>query len=221
VKPFLCLLLLGITLRPALADDSQKIASLVKETQKLVTDANTLAVALWIPSDLFAEVLKNNTRITDDTKKDLLKTEQDYVVIGLVDAKKGGQAGLSFTSQDDVLKTAKLTAPGGQTLAPLTDASLPPTVQSLVGTMKPMFAGMMGRLGQNLLLIVFPNKDSGGKKVADPLGEGRLTFVENEHSFSWRLPLASLLPEKVCPECGEHLPGNYKYCPYDGTKLPD
>jgi hypothetical protein len=220
VNRILCFLLVVIGVLPAVADDSQQIASLVKETQKVQTDAGTLAVALWIPVQMFQDVLKGNPKVTDDAKKDLLKTAQDYVLIAVVDAKKG-QSGLSFTPSDDILKSAKLTAPDGQTVTPLADANLNPAAQNLVGVVKPLFAGMMGRLGQNFELLVFPGADSAGQKVADPMGEGRLTLAENEHSFSWRLPLASLLPEKICPKCGEHLPGNYKYCPYDGTKLSD
>jgi hypothetical protein len=85
--------------------------------------------------------------------------------------------------------------------------------------MKPLMANFMGRFGQNLTFVVFPGKDSEGNKVADALGEGHLVLFENGHTFSWRLPLASLLPEKICPKCGEHLPGSYKFCPYDGTNL--
>jgi hypothetical protein len=218
VNRILCFLLVIIGVWPAVADDGQQIASLVRETQKVVSDSGTLAVALWIPIQMFQDVIKTDTKVTADKQQDLLKTAQDYVLIALVDARKG-QTGLSFTPSEDILKSAKLTGPDGQTVTALADANLNPAAQNLVGVVKPLFAGMMGRLGQNFQLLVFPGADSDGKKLADPMGEGRVTLAENEHSFSWRLPLASLFPEKICPKCGEHLPGNYKYCPYDGTKL--
>jgi hypothetical protein len=85
--------------------------------------------------------------------------------------------------------------------------------------MKPIFANMMGQFGQNTIFVVFPGKGSDGDKLIDPYKEGQLSFVENGHSFSWRLPLGSLRPDETCPKCGEVLPGNYKFCPYDGTKL--
>ena len=44
-----------------------------------------------------------------------------------------------------------------------------------------------------------------------PAGLGRREHVENI--------LGSLLPDETCPKCGEVLPGNYKFCPYDGTRL--
>jgi hypothetical protein len=85
--------------------------------------------------------------------------------------------------------------------------------------MKPVFANMMGQFGQNTIFVVFPGKGADGDQLIDPYKEGQLSFVENGHSFSWRLPLGSLLPDETCPKCGEVLPGNYKFCPYDGTKL--
>jgi hypothetical protein len=206
---------------PVLAEDTQKITSLIKETQKLETNSEGFVVAWWITKQYWEESLKNSRLVIDTQKQELLKALQEYTVISVLDAKKAGTDGFSFTSAEDILKTATLTDPDGQTLSPVADSDLSPGAQNLFAIMKPLLANMLGRFGQNLVFVVFPGKDSGGKSVADPLGAGRLTFVENDHSFSWRLPLASLLQEKICPNCGEHLPGNYKFCPYDGTKLSD
>ena len=214
-----CLLLIIVGLQPAVAEDTQKVTSLLKETQKLTTDADTVVVAWWIPNQYWEESLKNNPQVTDAQKEDFRKTLQDYTVVCVVDVKKGGLAVFNFTPAEDIIKTAKLADPDGETLTPLADSDLTPAAQNFLGMMKPVFANTLGKLGQNCALVVFPSKDSNGKMVADPLGEGRLSFVENGHSFSWRLPLASLLPEKICPQCQEHLPGSYHFCPYDGAKL--
>jgi hypothetical protein len=219
VNRLFCLLLIIVGLQTALAEDTQKVMSLIKETQKFTTDADTLAVAWWIPNQYWEESLKNNPRVTDAQKEDLRKALLDYIVVCVVDAKKGGLAIFNFTPAGDIIKTAQLTDPDGETLTPLADSDLTPAAQNLLGMMKPVFANMLGKLGQNSVFVLFPSKDSNGKMVADPLGEGRLSFVENGHSFSWRLPLASLLPEKICPKCQEHLPGSYHFCPYDGAKL--
>jgi hypothetical protein len=219
VNRLFCLLLIIVGLQPALAEDTQKVTSLIKETQKLTTDVDTLVLAWWIPNQYWEESLKNNPRITDAQKEDLRNALQDYTVVCVVDAKKGGLAVFNFTPAEDIIKTAKLTDPDGETLTPLADSDLTPAAQNHLSMMKPVFANLLGKLGQNSVFVVFPSKDSNGKMVADPLGEGRLSFVENGHSFSWRLPLASLLPEKICPKCQEHLPGSYHFCPYDGAKL--
>ena len=164
MKRFLCLLVIVAGLRPAVADDSQQIASLVRETQKVQADSGNLAVALkWIPVQMFQDVLKGDSKVTDDQKKDLLKTAQDYVLIAVVDAKKG-PSGLSFTSADDILKSAKLTGPDGQTVTPLADANLNPVAQNLVGVVKPLFAGMMGRLARTFSYSYFLAQTVPGKK---------------------------------------------------------
>jgi hypothetical protein len=201
-----------------LAEDSQKITSLVKETQKLTTESGSLVLAWWIPHQYWEESAKSNPAINEILKQDLLKAVEDYTVIGVIDAKKEG-LGFSFTPAEEILKTAKLTDSAGKTVLPLPDSDINSSAQNLFSAMKPLLANLMGRFGQNLSFVVFPGKDSEGNIVADAQGEGHLVFFENGHTFSWRLPLASLLPEKICPKCGEHLPGSYKFCPYDGTNL--
>jgi hypothetical protein len=72
-------------------------------------------LAGWIPNQYWEESLKNNPRVTDAQKEDLRKALQDYTVVCVVDAKKGGLAVFNFTSAEDVIKTAKLTDSDGQT----------------------------------------------------------------------------------------------------------
>jgi hypothetical protein len=79
-------------LQPAVAEDTQKVTSLIKETQKLTTDADTVVVAWWIPNQYWEESLKNNPRVTDAQKEDFRKTLEDYTVVCVVDVKKGGLA---------------------------------------------------------------------------------------------------------------------------------
>jgi hypothetical protein len=94
-----------ISLRSALAEDSQKITSIIKETQKLTTESGSLVLAWWIPYQYWEESAKANPAINDIMRQDLLKGVQDYTVIGVVDAKKEGLS-FSFTPAEQILKTA-------------------------------------------------------------------------------------------------------------------
>lgn len=215
-----CLLLAIASVLPASAAEStSKISAIIKETQKTHNDADTFVLAWWIPYQFWEESFRDNPRITDAQKQDFLKTLQDYTVMAVVDAKKGGLAVFSYVAAEEVLKTAKLTVSDGTTFSALSETDLAPGARNLISIMKPVFANLMGQFGQNVLFVVFPAKGADGDKLIDPYKEGQLSFVENGHSFSWRLPLGSLLPAETCPKCGEVLPGNYKFCPYDGTKL--
>jgi hypothetical protein len=214
------LLLVMASVPPALAADSgSKLSALVKETQKIHSDADTFRLAWWIPYQYWEENFKNNPRMTDAQKQDFLNTLRDYTVMAVVDAKKGGLAVFTYVAADEILKTAKLTVPDGTTFSALLESDLSPGARNLISMMKPFFANILGQFGQNTVFVVFPAKGADGDKLIDPYQEGHFSFVENGHSFSWRLPLGSLLPDETCPKCGEVLPGNYKFCPYDGTKL--
>lgn len=87
--------------------------------------------------------------------------------------------------------------------------------------MKPLFANMLGPMGQNMVFFLFPSNNKEGQKIADSKKEGSFSVEMGEREFRWRLPLGSLLPPKICPTCGEKLSGAYKFCPWDGTKLPE
>jgi len=80
---------------------------------------------------------------------------------------------------------------------------------------------MLGPTGQNTHFFLFPAKNEKGQKIAEAKKEGTFSVELNEREFSWRLPLSSLLPPKICPTCGEKLSGAYKFCPWDGSKLPE
>jgi hypothetical protein len=148
-----------------------------------------------------------------------VETMGHYTVFLVVDAKKGGLALFSYTPADEIRRTTTLVSPAGDTFLPLEEDALSPGVRNLVSMSNPLFANMFGSLGKNIYCIVFPGKDKSGATVVDPLGKGKVTIIVNSHSFSWRLPLGSLLPPRTCPNCGEHFPGNYEFCPFDGTKL--
>jgi len=61
---------------------------------------------------------------------------------------------------------------------------------------------------------------SAGRRIADAKEEGSFAVLIGEKKYRWKLPLGSLLPPKTCAECGEELSGAFKFCPYEGTKLP-
>jgi len=214
------LLFIAVSLHAAQVDaGTSNLPALIRETQKLTNSADDFVLIWWIPHEYWQAALKDNPRITDTQKQDIFKTVEDYTIVGVVDAKKGGLAGFSYTASDVVQKTAKLTAPNGKVFSPLSESDLSNAARNLVSMLKPFFGNLLGQLGQNTIFVVFPAKDEDGKSLIDPLKEGRFVVDENNHEASWQLPLASLLPENICPTCGEHLPGNYKFCPYDGTKL--
>lgn len=205
----------------AQADAGKNVGDILKETEKVDISANDVSIIMWIPFEYWELSLVNNPRITDSQKEDILKMMRDYTAVLVVDAKKGGSDIFTFTSIENISKNSTLTLPSGQKLTPLSEDDLAPDTAMLMAMLKPIFKSTLGKMGENAAFLLFSNKDKDGKKLLDSRSTGKLVLKEKEHTASWRLPLGSLLSPKTCPTCGETLPGNYDFCPYDGTKLKE
>ncbi len=213
-------------LAPSLANlhaqsDAEKAVAVIKETEKFDNSTDNVSAVIWMPIEYWKLAVSGNPRITDDTKQDMVKTMQDYLVFAVIDVKKGGLAIFTPTDPDIIRNSATLTLPSGKKITPVGDDDLSPGAQNLIAMFKPVMGNLLGKMGQGITFLVFSNKDENGKKLVDSLDKGKMTISENGHTFTWRLPLGSLMPLKVCPECGEEFPGNYDFCPYDGTKLKE
>ncbi|MBC7773589.1 MAG: hypothetical protein H7210_13925 [Pyrinomonadaceae bacterium] len=85
--------------------------------------------------------------------------------------------------------------------------------------MLPLIEAAAGEMGENMQVFYFEGKSKDGKALIDPTREGFLQVKLGERTVRFRLPLASLMPEKKCPTCAEMLSGSWKFCPWDGASL--
>ncbi len=90
--------------------------------------------------------------------------------------------------------------------------------QTVLATLKPLIAGMLGQFGKGIQFVVYPSKQ-GGQRLIDPKKPGSFDYTLFDQTYHWRLPLASLLPPKIDPKTKEEFPGNYDFNPYTGAKL--
>jgi len=88
----------------------------------------------------------------------------------------------------------------------------------MLGAMRPMLNSLLGQMGQNMELVVYPAVVD-GKRLNDPLKSGAFQYTVYDQTFHWRMPLASLLPKKVDPRSKEEFPGNFQFNPYTGDRL--
>ena len=69
-------------------------------------------------------------------------------------------------------------------------------------------------------VLLFPAYGNDGIRIADAKEEGSFTVeLIGGEAFTWRLPLGSVLPPKVCPVDGEQMSGVWTYCPRHGAEL--
>ncbi len=210
--------------RAAVAGETRtkvNLASLVRETQRMSPKADEITLAWWTPVEYWEACLSQNPLMAPEQTAQFTKVVLPCTTVAIVEGTVGVLGGMTFKSEAEVRTRVKLRDKDGETYAPIEPAELSPDLSSLLALMKPMLANAMGPLGRNMHFLVFPAKDKQGRRIADARKEGSFAVLVGEKKYRWKLPLGSLLPPKSCPECAEELSGAFKFCPYDGTKLPE
>jgi UDP-N-acetylglucosamine transferase subunit ALG13 len=198
----------------ARAADLQK---LVQDTQRLAQSGNQMTLVFWMPTAFWETSVANNPAMTADARAQVVAALQDYSVFAVVHAKTGLGGVVEASSKDELLQNSRLEI-GGKPIEALAPDAISPAAQTLLATLKPSFAGMLGSFGKSMELLVYPNRQD-GKPLLDESKPGAFRYTLYEQVFNWRLPLPSLLPPRVDPKTNEEFPGNYDFNPYTGGKL--
>ncbi|MCX6832606.1 MAG: hypothetical protein NT028_10850 [candidate division Zixibacteria bacterium] len=87
--------------------------------------------------------------------------------------------------------------------------------------MRPMLKANMGEMGANLNLFLFPAQGKDGDPICPTTKKGSFTLSVDGRTYTYKTPLASLVPAKRCQKCQEECSGLWNYCPWCGNKLSD
>lgn len=191
---------------------------LTQETQQLRQDKSQMDMIWWIPNEFWEASFKANPVITPEQEKEFIKVVDQYAIFCVMEGTIGAFGGITGTPKDELQAKVSLKVSGTK-LSPLDDSELSPDAQNFLQMMKPMFAGMLGQMGQSMEFIVFKGENEDGAKHLNPKSKGSFTLNLGEKEFKWRLPLASLLPPKFDLDTNEEFAGNYIYNPFTGKKL--
>ena len=212
----LAVLFTGLCLADGNKPDMQ---SIIRETQQMSQVPHEMALVWWIPPQFWRASLESNPRLTSEQINDFLKTIKPYTVVAVVKGKFGSFGGVTYEDEATVRSELALIDHDQVEYKPLGDADVTPDMQNFLSMMKPVFANMLGAMGKNFDIFVFPANGKNGKVIADAEKEGQFWVRLGDEKFRWRLPIGALLAPKICPKCGEKLSGAYKFCPFDGTPL--
>ena len=133
----------------------------------------------------------------------------------------GKFGGVNYRPEAEIRAGVQIRDGQGKTYAPLPEEKIDPNAKDFLLMMKPVFASMIGPMGQNMHAIVFSNRDEKGQPIVRAKGEGSFSVQLSGREFKWRLPLGALLPPKTCPQDGEKLNGAWKFCPWHGVALTE
>jgi hypothetical protein len=187
--------------------------ALTKETMKNSQEADEITLVWWIPEEYWGAIFAQD--------EEFMRVLRPYTIIVVANGKMDVFGGIAYESEATIQAGIKVKDSEGTRYLPISEDAIDADTKNLLSMLEPTFVNMLGPTGQNTHFFLFPAKNEKGQKIAEAKKEGTFSVELNEREFSWRLPLSSLLPPKICPTCGEKLSGAYKFCPWDGSKLPE
>jgi hypothetical protein len=195
--------------------------ALITETQKMLQSPDKMTLVWWIPEDYWRISFEQDPSITAAQAEEIIGVLNNYTIVLVVDGKIGIMGGVTYKSEPDTRAEIRFKDSEGVRYSPLGEDKIDADTKNFLSMLKPIFANMLGPMGENMNFFLFPSENKEGKKTAEAKAEGTFSIELGENDFRWRLPLGSLLPSKECPTCKEILSGAFKFCPFDGAKLPD
>lgn len=209
--------MLALCAGAALASRSIAPPSLDDETTQTHQDGTHIAMAIWVPNEVFRKAASD---LDPAAVKQVAEALKGYAIVGIVDVNITAPEGnVVPVGRAGMLASTRLRLGERAPLPILQGKDLPPVVSAAAEVFKKMMAGMVGKLGDSMEFVVFKDADEHGISLADPRGSGVMTLTFDKETFVWSLPLVSVLPLHVDRATGDTFPGDYEFSPFTGHKL--
>lgn len=209
IKLLVVFLLITNTIFAQTKAENVEIIDLIKDIIQTSKDGEDMKQVFWLPQVYWELALKDSPYGTEATIKEINSIVENYAVFAISDVTISAFSGI----KKNELESVELIVDGK---VYNTIESIPDNLESLLSSLKPVFSKMLGQFGNSIEVFAFDNSD---KIIPLNLESGKFSVKVNNETFDYRLPLASLVEKKVCPEDNEKLNGNWMYCPWHGKKL--
>jgi hypothetical protein len=193
----------------------------IREIQIWNKQENNMTLTFWIPSSYWRIALEDSPQVAPELINQIEKAFEDLMVVCALDLDINLDGTMTYTKEQDLRKSILILDSIGNSHFPLTDAQLSPEALAFSEAISPMFAQMLGQMGQGMHFYFFKIKDSNGANVINEYQKGRFTIKHSGKEFEYLLPLVTLLPSKKCPIDGAEMKGNWNFCPIHGVKLEE
>ncbi len=203
---------------PRLRDFSEiSIDQLMQETNAQSNDSQRITVLFWVPIEFWKATFHQDPNLNVDTISKAINVLEDYILVGVIDGRFGPFGGIVYSPEEEIRGSLQTIDDSGKVHRPLNDNEIEINarifLKEMITTMRLVVGENMGEFGKHMNFYVF---SSGKVNATEP---GRFSIALGDEQYSWHLPLASLFYDLICPRCGEKLPANYSYCPWDGNAL--
>jgi len=197
-------------------DLSRMVELTMSMTRTGQVDGQSVTV-IWNPPAMERAVLANNPYVTPSEADELgAFLDENFMRVTVMNISAMSNRDETGNPLGGLDGRIQVRAPDGTLHGPMGSDEVPPEVGAL---MEMDMSGVPEEeraeaeaFADNLQIFTFPS-------VADPTQPGAFSVIIDGVEFTWELPIAAFLPLRVCPECGEEYPGDYRFCPHHGVEL--
>ncbi|AXG70995.1 hypothetical protein KORDIASMS9_03250 [Kordia sp. SMS9] len=195
--------------------DQVDVSQLTKDIQIVKKDKDNFKMVWWIPTEYWKVVMNGSNIVRAEDVDVLTESLDEYILIGSLHAEL-----TQFGDFKPKYQILQLQDSQGNIYKELKKSEISSEYMEMLSSLKPSMTQTLGNFGKQLEFHVFEKTGKDGKLLAPINDYGVLTVLLNGNtSFKFKLPLASMVEEKVCPTDDELLNGNWKFCPWHGKKL--
>ncbi|HHP7229277.1 MAG TPA: hypothetical protein ACFCUY_00285 [Xenococcaceae cyanobacterium] len=204
-----------------------EIDSLISETQVSNSDEG-ITLVWWIPQEFWGVALNQDPSLPAANRDEMLKTLEPYFMLAVIQGELSSFGGATFYDEATVQQnlTVSYEDETGNTQSFTAIEQIPPDIELLQSTIRPMLSQMMGNMGQNFHFYTFENTNPAGEAQVSPYENGTLQVQlagvgkVAGSEFEIELPLDALFVPRLCPN-GKEAHVSWQFCPWDGTRLSE
>ncbi len=187
-------------------------ASIYDELGRTCSDPQRMSLVLWMPQELFEEM---SQMFPDGALEELQETLKGFSMVAAVDGRVTPLGRIVYRS-DATIRQDLAIVKDGRRYRPIPADEAPEGLRFLQQMMQQAWASMMGELGSNMRLYLFPVE-------LDAAAQGEF-FVRlggtdsKEELFRYETPLRGVVPDSPCAGCDYPVRAAWNFCPRCGQE---
>ena len=163
--------------------------------------------------EFWEKTFEEDPTINKEEAEEIITMFREYSIFAVAAAELSDMGIPNYKSEDFLQETTLLIDTRNRRHYAHKKDRIDGDTQLMLNFFETYFSQLLGELGENITTCVF------GSNIIDPLEKNDFKIIVDQKSFTFKLPLGSLLPLKFCPEDGEKFNGGWLYCPFHGTYL--
>lgn len=205
-----------------------RITDLIPEMMKQGDFDKEIYMSFWMPVEYWKVSILQSPNLSEEGKKQILKSLEPYFVVAVVRMKASPTGRLLFAGKEETIKGLKVShvaKDGKVTVLNPVDGQAN-DMATVLNYVKTIYSQSMGKLGENCHFLIFRDRNADGSRIVSPYEKGQVIvdFAKEGKSqckLTFECPINSFFAVKKCPGCQKEMKVSWNYCPWCGKKLPE